>query len=229
MATTTPARPRWRWVRDRPVPAAVVGSVLVVAAGSVAQLVDYAVLDLRVDVLDSAEDGGAFGLVGDLAALAAAGSAWLLLVRSPHRRPALVALPPLLTVIAVDKALRVHDHVPHYLLLYAPVLAGAFACVVAVARMVPRPGSRLLLAGVALLAVAFGLHVVGERVLTGLGVGADPLAHQLKAVVKHGCEVQAWLLLAIGCVPAALHAHPRRSPHRGAVHPDDAPDAGRGP
>jgi hypothetical protein len=203
---TSRSRLRRRRAHDRSVTACVAGSVVVVVAGSAAQLIDYAFFDLRISALNSAEDGGLFGAIGDLAAIAAAGAGWFLLVRVRPRPPALIALPPLLTFIAVDKAFRVHDHIPHYLVLYAPVLTAAFACLLITARLVPPPMARLLVVGLVLLAVSFVLHVIGERVLVGFGVGDAPLAHQIKAVVKHGCEVEAWLLLTIGLGFSAIRA-----------------------
>lgn len=211
--STTPTGTRHCGQRDRRTTAAVTGSVVVVVAGSAAQLIDHA-FDLRVGALDSAGDGGVFGVVGDLAALAAAGSAWFFLIRGGPTGASLVALPPLVTFIAVDKTFRLHDHVPHYLVLYAPVLVASFLCVLAIARWVPPPGRRLLTLGLSLLAVSFVLHVVGERVLVGLAVDDDPLAHQVKAVIKHGCEVEAWLLLTTGLLSSARRVERLRGSSR---------------
>jgi hypothetical protein len=220
---TTPTDARGSRERNRWTTAAVAGSVAVVVAGSAAQLVSYAVLDQGVGALDSAEDGGVFGAVGNLAALGAAGSAWFLLVRSGPTRPSLLALPPSVTFIALDKAFRLHDHVPDYLVLYAPVLTATFLCVLAVARQVPPPGRRLLMVGLVLLTVSFMLHVVGDRVLVGLDLEDDPLAHQIKAVIKHGCEVEAWLLLTTGLVSGARRATRARAfPRRRAAPRGDA-------
>jgi hypothetical protein len=196
-------------VRHRPVGTAVVGSVTVVVAGSVAQLIDYAFFDLRIPALDSSGDGGVFGVVGDLAALSAAAAAWWLLVRERPIRPAVVALPPLVTFIAVDKAVRLHDHLPHYLVLYAPVLGATGLCLIALIRAVPTSRARLLSTGLALLASSFTLHLVGEQLLLRMGLAHVGWAQQLKAVVKHGLEVQAWLLVLIGLASGAPRRRPR--------------------
>jgi hypothetical protein len=193
--------------RHRLVPAAVWASGAVVMAGTTAQLANHA-LDLRIDALDSSGDGGLFGGVGDAAAVSAAAASWLVLFRLSPRSPATVAAPPLLTFIALDKVFRLHDHVPHYLVVYAPVLAGAFLALAALARRLPRPLARLLTTGLALLALSFALHVFGERVLTGLGLEEVAWARQVKAAVKHGAEVESWLLFVIAFGFAAIRGRP---------------------
>ena len=201
-------------VRDRFLPAAVAGSTLVVVAGSAAQLIDYA-LHLGIKMLDSAEDGGAFGVVGDIATVSAAGAAWLVLARVRPIRPAAVALPPLLSFLALDKIVRLHDHIPHYLVLYTPLLAGAGVCLVDLVRRLPRSRARVIAAGLVLLGVSFVLHAVGERVLLELGLTDNGWARQVKAVVKHGCEVQGWFLVAIGLAFHALDGRWRSRVGRG--------------
>ena len=195
--------------RDRFLPAAVAGSAALVVVGSAAQLVDY-LFHLGMAVLDSSEDGGAFGVVGDVAAVSAAAAAWLVLVRMRPIRPAAMALPPLLSFLAVDKIVRLHDHVPHYLAFYAPLLAGAGFGLVDLVRRLSRPRARVVAAGLVLLAASFLLHAVGERLLLELGLGDDGLARQVKAVVKHGCEVEGWFLVAIGLTAHTLSRRRRR-------------------
>lgn len=201
MTTLRPAH----GLRDRPLAAAVAGSVAVVVAGCAAQLVNYA-SDLGMAVLDSSDDGGAFGIVGDLAAVSAAAAAWFVLARVRPVRPAAVALPPLLTFVALDKIIRLHDHVPHYMVFYAPLLVATAACLVDLVRRMPRSRARVVVAGLVLLGVSFLLHAVGERALLELGLSDSGWARQVKAVVKHGCEVQGWFLVAIGLAFHAVHA-----------------------
>jgi hypothetical protein len=203
-------------LRDRTLAAAIGGSVAVVVAGSAAQLVDYA-FDLGMEVLDSSQDGGAFGIVGDIAAGSAAAAAWLVLARVRPLRPAMVALPPLLTFLALDKIVRLHDHVPHYMVFYAPLLAATVGCLIGVVRRMPRSCARVVAAGLVLLGASFLLHAVGERLLLELGLTDNGWARQVKAVVKHGCEVQGWFLVAIGLAFHALDARrtARAAPGRG--------------
>ncbi len=210
MTTRTPFHTSLGRTPDKIMAFSVAGSTSVVIAGSLGQLMNY-FLDLGIDALDSTDDGGVLGVVGDLATASAAGAAWLALVRVRPTRADLITLPPLLTFIAVDKAFRLHDHVPHYLVVYAPVLLGAFLCLVAVVRRAPRSAARLLVAGLALLAVSFALHAVGERMLLGLGLENAGWAHQVKAVVKHGCEIEGWFLVVIGLASTAVRGRQKPS------------------
>ena len=186
-------------VQHPPLTPAVLGSVAVVVAGSAAQLADY-VLRLGLPALDSSQDGGVFGVVGEVAAASAAAASWLVLVRYRPRSAATVALPPLLTFVVVDEIVGLHDSVPHYLAVYAPILLGVFLCLAGIAGRLPGPAARVLASGLALLAVSFVVHVVGERTLAVLGLQQAGWATQVKAVIKHGCEVQGWLLVLIGLV-----------------------------
>jgi hypothetical protein len=182
----------------------------VVVAGIAGQLVDYAVFDLRIGVLNSAADGGAFGVVGELAAASAAAAAWLLAGRARRNGWVLLPLAVLLSLLAIDKVLRLHDHVPHYSLFYAPALVATFACLVRLLLCAPRPLARILAVGLLLLGVSFTLHVVGEALLSGLWPRHAEGVREAKAALKHGCEVQGWFLIAIGFTSSALHG--RRVP-----------------
>ncbi len=92
---------------DRLLTAAIAGSTAVVVCGTVAQLAQYA-FDLQIVALDSADDSGVFGAVGEVAAVSAAAASWLVLIRVQPRSPITVALPPMLTFIALDKVFRLH-------------------------------------------------------------------------------------------------------------------------
>jgi hypothetical protein len=188
----------------------------VVLAGSAAQLIDYGFFGQRIGLLDSATDGGVFGAVGDIALAAAAGSAWVLAARVRSARTVAAALALLLTFLAVDKVTRLHEHIPHWLAFYLPVLAAAFLCLVTVARgrsgrprfRVDRGRGRaaanhLIGTGLVLLAFSFLVHVFGDRLLVELGANTTGWAYQVKAVAKHGTEVAGWLLTALGLLRLA--------------------------
>jgi hypothetical protein len=183
--------------RDRVRTAGIGAIVAIVAAGGAAQLVNYG-LHLHAGVLDSGGDGGAFGVVGDvalaLATLAAVGVWGGLRGVSP----AAAVLPVLLAFLAVDKILRLHDHVAGWPLYYAPLLLAAFYALVTVARHLTGPHARLIGVGLAMLVVAFVLHVTARAVLDLLQVGENSWAAQTKGAVKHGAEVAGWLLVALG-------------------------------
>jgi hypothetical protein len=183
--------------------------VVIVAAGSAAQLIDFGFYDLRIAALNSAADGGVFGVVGDLSLSAAALAAWLVLVRTRDQAATTIVLPPLLTFLAVDKTMHLHDHIPHWLVLYLPLLGVTFAVLASVARRLPVPESRLIWTGLVLLAASFVLHQYGERLLQVFDASVTGWAYQIKAVVKHGAEVAGWLLVALGLGAGTRGRRPR--------------------
>lgn len=197
----------------------IIVTIVVVAAGSAAQLIDYAFFGQRIRALDSASDGGVFGAIGNFAVAAAAVSAWVLAVRVRSARW-VAALAGLLTFLAVDQVTGLHEHISHWLAFYLPVLLASFMGLAAVAR---GPSGRLRLGvdrgighpvtdrligvGLALLAFSFLLHVFGQRLLLELGVNSESLAYQIKVVAKHGSEVAGWLLIAFGILRIGLPRH----------------------
>ena len=199
-------------------------TVAVVLAGSAAELLNYGFFNQRFPGLDPGSDGGVFGTIGDVALVAAAFSAWVLAARVRSARSVAVALAGLLTFLATDKVARLHDHIPHWLAFYLPVLVVSFICLMAIARassgrlqVHPDRGAgrlamdRLIGAGLLLLAFSFFLHVFGQRLLLDLGLSDTAgLAYQIKAVAKHGTEVAGWLLVTIGLLRFGVSR--RRSP-----------------
>jgi hypothetical protein len=191
----------------------VLATALVVLAASAADLIDHG-FSLGIPALDSASDGGVFGILVDVAVAAAAAAAWVVTARVRSVRPTAAVLAVLLTFLAVDQASALHDRIPHWLAFYLPVLIASFGCLVAMAGGVPglprsRPGraglDRVLVAGLGLLIFSFLLHLFGERLLAGLGASSPAgWAYQVKAVVKHGTEVAGWLLIALGLLRLGL-------------------------
>jgi hypothetical protein len=175
--------------------AAVSGIVL---AGTAAQLIGYRLFHGRVPALNSASDGGLFGLVGDISIATATVAAWIVLIRVRPVRVAMVVLPPLLTFLTVDKIFRLHDHIPDWLAFYLPVLAATFVAVAAAARGLSPRCFRLTAIGLALLIGSFILHQYGEWLLYHLGGSSTGWMYQVKAVVKHGLEVAGWFVIALG-------------------------------
>ena len=184
---------------------------------SVAQLVDYGVYGLRIHSLDSSADGGVFGALGDGALAAAAIASCVVVQRVRVPRFTRVALPTMLAFLAVDKAARIHDHVPHWLVLYLPLLATTSVALVATASRLSARARRLIITGLVLLGGSFLVHQYGETVIGGLGAQPGGLAYQVKAVVKHGAELAGWLLCALGMAVGALDSPLRRSQIRASV------------
>lgn len=202
--TVLSSLPYPRRVRSRHLRAAGIGViVVVVAAGTAAQLLNYG-LYLESTTLDSSDDRGAFGIVGQVALASAALAAWRMRRRLRRWGPACVALPVLLTFLTLDKVLRLHDHIAAWRLYYAPMLLVIVIALVTVAGHLPAPTARLIHVGLILLIVAFGVHLAGHAVLDRLGFTADSWAEQIKAVTKHGAEVAGWLLVALALALAPV-------------------------
>jgi hypothetical protein len=178
----------------------------VVAAGVAAQLIGYEFFHGRVQPLNSASDGGLFGLVGNISIAAAALAAWLVLIRVRPATIAILILPPLLTFLAVDKVFRLHDHISGWLVFYLPVLAATFVAAAAASRRLPPRCFRLITVGLALLIGSFLLHQYGEWLLYHVGGTNTGWMYQVKAAVKHGLEVAGWFLIALG-LAAGLREH----------------------
>jgi hypothetical protein len=181
---------------DRLRAAGIATIVVLVLAGAAAQFLNYG-LDLRVEVLDASGDGGAFGLVGQLAAASAALAAWSVLSRVRGWDVATAVLPLLLTFLAVDKALRLHDDISRWRLYYAPLLLATFIALVMAARRLPAPSPRLMRHALLMLSVAFLIHLTAKPVLHRLGVVQDSWTSQITGMAKHGAEVAGWLLVTL--------------------------------
>jgi hypothetical protein len=183
--------------------------VVLVLAGSAAQLINYEFFGLRIRSLEPGSDGGVLGVVGDIAIATAAVSAWVLAARVRSARPAAAGLAALVTFLAADHVTRLHENIPDWLAFYVPVLGASFICLVAVSRgSAGRTRSRanrgaglavdsLVGAGLLLLCFSFLLHVFGWLVSLGI-TDTTGFAYQAKAAVKHATETAGWFLIALG-------------------------------
>lgn len=178
--------------------AGIAATGVLVFAGTVTQLIDYGFLHGRVAALDSATDGGIFGVIGDAALALAAAAAWTVLIRMRPVTAATVALPPLLTFLAIDKTYRFHDHIPHWIVFYLPVLAAAFVAMVSIARRLSSRCLRLIVIALAMLTGAFLINRTGDWILRVVGGYDNGWMWQIKGIIKHGLEMAGWLLTALG-------------------------------
>jgi hypothetical protein len=156
--------------------------------------------------------------IGDIALAAAAVSACVLAARVRSVRTTGAVLAALLTFLAVDGVTGLHDHIPHWVAFYLPVLAATFVCLAALSRGPSRRpwhrGNRgaghavdpLIGVGLLLLAFSFVLHLLGVRLLVDLGLDPTGAAYQAKAAVKHATEIAGWSLVALGLLGRALPA-----------------------
>jgi hypothetical protein len=209
--------------KGRLIAAGILGISIVVLAQTTAQLIDYGLLDLKLEIINSNGDGGLFGIVGILALVLAAVAAWVAVPRLPRARRTLIMLAPLLTYLAIDKALRIHDHVPHWLVLYLPLLAATLLLLLRLARQTSTDARRLIVSALVFLAVAFVLHQFGDSALGRQHELTTGWLNQLKGVTKHGAELAGWLLVGLGVAVACADAKRpdllERRPPAGAHRP----------
>ncbi len=180
----------------------------VAAAGMVmaTQLLDFEAWHLRVRLLDSSYEWswshlvstGAMGAGAVLCALGAHAGA------PGRRRRAWRVAALLFAVLLADSISRLHEHVPHWPVVYAPIVAGLGAAVVVVAA--GRPAARLVVAAVALLCLSLVIHVVGPSAVRALGWSPYGFAFQVKVALKEGSELGGWVMLLIAL--ARLAASP---------------------
>jgi hypothetical protein len=196
--------------QDRLVQAGLAATLIVVLAGAAAQLADYG-FHLGPGPLDSSTDGGVFGVVGDLALASAALAAWGTLGRARAPTHAVAILAVLLTFLAIDKALSLHDHIPDWPAYYVPVLVAALVALVVVARELSRRSLRLMASGLVLLGAAFILHFTGETLLDKLHASHSGWAAEMKAVLKHGAELAGWLIVTLALVVGVRELPDRNS------------------
>ena len=197
--------------------AAAGAAIAAVAIETTTHLLDFGLWNLRVRLLDSSYEWSYSHLLSTLAGAAAglvcacaAGGA-----RSQWRAWAVAAA--LFGVLVLDNITRVHESVPVWPVVYAPLFA---VLSLAVIRAVARTSvARLAHAALGLLGASLAIHMLEPEVLrlfpggaTSWGVGWGPTgwADQVKVAVKEGTELGGWVLLVPALTKASAEA-PRRS------------------
>ena len=156
-------------------------------------LVDFAAWSLRVRLLDSGYEWSYSHLLATLAMAAGTGICGVGAVASHSHRRAWPVAAVLFGVLLIDNVTRLHEHVPHWPLVYGPLLAGLCGALVVVATRTPAAG--LVHAGVALLCASLAIHVAGPEVVRALGWGSGSWGYQVKVALKEGLELAGWVLL----------------------------------
>jgi hypothetical protein len=171
--------------RDDLLAGSIWAAVVLSVGNVVAQLIDYRVLDLRYEFLNSNTHASIFGVVS-LLACAMAVAASFAVARKAGRLEAL-ALPLALAVLLV---LRV-GRPPHFLVLAIPFTAIALV-------MLWREGSReertIIRAGCGLLVLSFAIHALEGPA----SLDARTAQYQVWYLVKHDAELSGWILVAGG-------------------------------
>ena len=214
-----PLQPSTGHVGDRVdwiIPVGVVLAFVLVAAQTVTQLVDFGFFDLRIAAVDSNRHSSVFGALSLLANGAAAFTAALSGAWHRSRAWAVGAV-----LIAAVLALRISDigsggAVRFVVLL--PLVAGLLLVIWRIAIDAPARVRAVIRVGLWLLVFSYAVHIVGPTVVTELGYTHDSWAYQIKGVLKHGCELGGWTLLATafrGTAPEAASDRPSFAPLQG--------------
>jgi hypothetical protein len=170
--------------------------VVLVAAQTVAQLLDFAVFDLRIAALNSNRHASVFGALS----LAANGAAAIAAARWGAWSGPRQAWSAGAALIAAVFALRISDLGSGGAVRFALLLPLVASLLVIVWRLTVDARGNIRAAvrvSLGLLVLSYIAHVVGPAIVTGLGYTGDSWAYQIKGVVKHGCELGGWTLLAL--------------------------------
>jgi hypothetical protein len=177
------------------------GPLVVGAAALIAEvtthLIDFGVYDLRIRILDSSAEWSYSHLLATFALAAGAlacarGAAW-----GDKRRLWRVAS-ALFAFLCVDGATRLHEHVPAWPILYAPVLIALSGSLVAISSGTDQ--ADVVFVGLALLFGSFAIHVFGPGVVHAFDWAPSGWAYQVKVALKEGSELAGWVIL----VPAVF-------------------------
>jgi hypothetical protein len=176
----------------RVIVAGLVVAAITVALLAITQLVNFGVFNLRIRAFDSDFHTSVFGLASLVAQLAvAAASAW----RGSHverHRWAWFALAALVAVLAI---------VREWTTFNATALAVPLVCVFFLLCWLTwrdAPATRVVVgAGLVLMVASLALHKVG--IASDSSLASDfTWPYQILTVIKHGCELAGWTLVATG-------------------------------
>jgi hypothetical protein len=168
----------------------------------VAHLLDFALDDLRVRLLDASSEWSWSHLVATAAFASGAAVSVFAARRRRGESSRWWILAALFAVLLADDVTRAHEAVPRWPLVVLPALAGVAIGVVRLAR--GTPASRMALAGLALLLASFAIHVLGHALVHGLAWGPGTWGYQIKVALKEGTELAGWLLVVPVLVRLAL-------------------------
>jgi hypothetical protein len=199
-------------VAERILAATLVLAVAGVAVQTAVDLFDFWALDREVEALLVDSDLGVFAWASVVATFGVALGAFLLSLVTPERRSLLWLVVAVAAFLSLDDQVGIHERLgnladraeslarwePARLLwpaLYLPLLAALALALAAVARELPRPARRFVLAGLVLLAAAVALEVLSAGVIRA-GHDRGSLLYELEVVLEEGAELAGWILIA---------------------------------
>jgi hypothetical protein len=231
------ARPQGGGSADWPLRLSAAGilvSLCAVGAQTVAHLVNAFALNGRYPGLDAATEGNAFAWSASVATLAAGAAALTVVLAVPTLRFRGACLVVLVTFLAVDDMVDLHDSLasaaapdlPGRLsdlgawtmpVVYLPVLVTGFLLIARAAWDAPAPAARPLWLGLALLTAAMAIRV-GAGIVKLEGEVVPGGFRAVGVAVGQGAELGGWILVAAGLAAftAAARVGDRLPNHRRA-------------
>jgi hypothetical protein len=191
--TLSPARGEEPRARQAPLRPWLVAAGLVVAVEMATHLVDFGADDLRIKLLDSAYEWSWSHLVATAAFATAAVLGFAGAHRSAGHRRAWRTIGGLFAFFFVDNVTRLHEHVAHWPVIYAPLLGVLMLSLAVVAWNTDQ--QRIVVGALTLLLASLAIHVLGPSAVRALGWGPDSWAYQVKVALKEGSELAGWVLL----------------------------------
>lgn len=186
------------WSEDRVIAVGMYVAIAAALGQLVTQAIDFGFFDLRIGVLDSDTHASIFG-VASLLAMAAAALAAGARAATSAQRGRWLALSAVLLVLLVIRAGLPDD--PWAL---AAPLAVLFAMYWHFTADDPPRIRNLVRLSLVLLAFSFVVHLVGMRIVTGLGYSYNSWPYEVKAILKHTGELAGWILIAAGVLAGSL-------------------------
>jgi hypothetical protein len=202
---TTQPRAARSQTRIPAIPVAIAAIVLVLEIAT--HLVDFGAWNLRVRLLDSAYEWSSSHILASVAIAAGAVICGLGALAADRRRRTWVVASALFGVLLIDNVTRLHDGIPHWQVLYVPLLAAL--CIATVRVALGTDALPLVLAGIALLCGSFAIHTLGPHVVHLLGWGVASWGYQVKVALKEGTELAGWVLLVSALLRCAVAAPDR--------------------
>jgi chromate transport protein ChrA len=185
------------WETDRVRVAGVTLALVAIVVQVAAQIIDFTVYDLRIGALNSNVDSSVFGLLSLAAEIAMACAAAWRASESERRGRWLVLAALAAALVAVRAAF------PGSAVTVAAPVAVVFVLVWSLTSNDPARARTVVRVALCLLAFSFVVHLVGLKIVNGLGYDGNSWPYQVKSLLKHGSELTGWILLATGILAGA--------------------------
>ena len=191
---------------------------LAVAAQSVLHLLNWALMDLRIDRLHADLDGSLVGWSGTVTTWSAALAAGLLALLLQGARTPMLVLAAACAFLSLDDMVRLHEVVAAVLrrlevqgdtsrlwpFVYLPLLCLVGWLLLRTARSVDLVTGRHLVAGLGCLVTAVVLEAALVPLLFGLGADSASGAYAVEVGVEEALETTGWGLIAFALLSGAV-------------------------